>query len=102
MNTLFAFHCNITLLKIWKPPTLNQIWKSLYMFVFIQKQYRENFTFLILRNLELFAREVCKFFKSRLILNIFCFWMFVNKLSHIARVYISERKRCFNVKSSTY
>ena len=34
------------------------------MFVFIQKQYPENFTFLILRILELFAREFCKFYKK--------------------------------------
>ena len=34
------------------------------MFVFIKKQYPENFTFLILRILELFAREVCKFLKK--------------------------------------
>ena len=34
-----------------------QIWKSPYMFVFIQKQYPENFAFLILRILKLFARE---------------------------------------------
>ena len=34
------------------------------MFMFIQKQYPENFAFLILRILELFAREVCKFFKK--------------------------------------
>ena len=33
------------------------------MFVFI-KQYPENFTFLILRILELFAREICKFLKK--------------------------------------
>ena len=26
--------------------TLMRMWKSLYMFVFIQKQYPENFTFL--------------------------------------------------------
>ena len=30
------------------------------MFAFIQKQCPENFTFLILRILELFTREVCK------------------------------------------
>ena len=41
--------------------TLTQIWKSPYMFVLISKQYPENFAFLILRILELFAREVCKF-----------------------------------------
>ena len=34
------------------------------MFVFILKQYPENFAFLILRILELFAREVCKFIKK--------------------------------------
>ena len=44
--------------------TLMQIWKSPYMFVLIQKRYSENFTFLILRILELFAREVCKFLKK--------------------------------------
>ena len=34
------------------------------MFEFIQKQYPENFAFLILRILELFIREVFKFFKK--------------------------------------
>ena len=34
------------------------------MFVFILKQYPENFAFLILRFLELFTREVCKFIKK--------------------------------------
>ena len=41
-----------------------QIWKSSYMFVFIEKQYPENFAFLILRILELFAGEVRKFLKK--------------------------------------
>ena len=41
-----------------------QIWKSLYMFVFILKQELENFAFLILIILELFAREVRKFLKK--------------------------------------
>ena len=35
------------------------------MFVFIQKQHHENFAFLILGILELFAREVCKFLKKQ-------------------------------------
>ena len=35
-----------------------QIWKSPDMFVFIWKQYPENFACLILKILELFAREV--------------------------------------------
>ena len=34
------------------------------MFVFILKQYPDNFVFLILGILELFVREVCKFFKK--------------------------------------
>ena len=34
------------------------------MFVFIQKQYPENFAFLILRILEVFAREVGKLIKK--------------------------------------
>ena len=41
-----------------------QIWKSPYMFVFISKQYPKNFAFLILRILELFAYEICKFLKK--------------------------------------
>ena len=41
-----------------------QIWKSTYMFVFIQKQYTEKFSFLIQRILKLFAREVCEFYKK--------------------------------------
>ena len=44
------------------------------MFVLMQKQYPENFTFLILGVLELSAREVCKCFKKQVIFNIFyCF-----------------------------
>ena len=38
-----------------------QIWKFHYMFGFIQKQYPENFAFLILRIAELFTREACIF-----------------------------------------
>ena len=34
------------------------------MFAFIQKQYPENFAFLVLRILELFYREVYKFVKK--------------------------------------
>ena len=43
---------------------LMKIWKSHYMFVFIKKQYPENFALLILRIFEFFAREVCKFLKK--------------------------------------
>ena len=41
-----------------------QIWKFPYKFVFIQKEYPENFTFLILRIINLFAREVYKSVKK--------------------------------------
>ena len=34
------------------------------MFVFRQKQYPENVAFLILKILELFALEICKFMKK--------------------------------------
>ena len=34
------------------------------MFVFMSKQYPESFAFLIVRILELFDREVCKFPKK--------------------------------------
>ena len=40
---------------------LMQSRKSPYIFVLTQKQYPENVAFLILRILELFAREACKF-----------------------------------------
>ena len=43
---------------------LMQIWKSPYVFLFIQNQYLENLSFLILRILELFARDVCKLLKK--------------------------------------
>ena len=39
-----------------------QIWKSTYMFVFIEKYSPENFTFLILGILELYKRKVCEKF----------------------------------------
>ena len=44
--------------------TLMQISKSQYMFVFIKKQYPENFAILVLRIVELFAREACEFLKN--------------------------------------
>ena len=75
---------------------------SLYVCI-LSKQYPENFTFLILRILELFAVNFVNFLKSRLIFNIFyifeCLW---TNFSHDSSALISESKRCFNVKSSTY
>ena len=44
--------------------TLMQIWKSANMYLFIQNQCPESFAFLILRILELFTREICKFLKK--------------------------------------
>ena len=44
--------------------TLMQIWKSPYMLVLIQKQYPENFAFLIFRSLDLFTCEVGNFLKK--------------------------------------
>ena len=41
-----------------------QIWKSRHMFMLYEKQYPKNFTFLILRILEIFAHDVCKFLKK--------------------------------------
>ena len=52
---------SILMERIFIKATLMQIWKSLYMFVLIKKQYPENFAFLILWILELFTREVCTF-----------------------------------------
>ena len=64
------------------------------MFVFISKQYPENFVFLILRILKLLAHEVCNFLKSTLIFK---------KNFHISQVAISQKvKGVFNVKSTTY
>ena len=48
-----------------------QMWKPPYVVVFIYKQYPENFAFLILRIIELFAVKFANFLKSRLIFNIF-------------------------------
>ena len=42
--------------------TLMQTWKYPNMFLFLQKYYPENFSFLILRILKLFTRKVCEMF----------------------------------------
>ena len=59
------------------------------MFVFIQKQYP--FAFLILRILELFAREVCKFLKNYA--NFYLIRLFLNvckQTFHISHVLKSQ------------
>ena len=76
------------------------------MFVFILKQYPENFGFLILRNFELFAREVYTFLKKANFQHILLFLNGCKQTFHIYHIYhfahISKSKRCFNVKSPTY
>ena len=60
--------------------TLIQIWKSLYVFVFIWKQNPKNFVLLILRTLKFIPMKFVNF-KIRLIFILFySFWMSVNKL----------------------
>ena len=66
------------------------------MFVLIQKLYPENFAFVILRILELSAREVCKFLKKwanfeqiLLLLNV-CKQTFL-----ISHVHISKKVKGF-------
>ena len=64
------------------------------MFVFILKEYPENFAFVILRILELFTCKFVNFLKSGLIFNIsYSFWM----CTHLKKI-----KGCFNGKSPTY
>ena len=41
-----------------------QIWKFYYIAGFIQKQYPENFAFLVLQILKLFSRKVCIFLRK--------------------------------------
>ena len=74
------------------------------MFGFLEKQCPENFTFLVLKIIELFEREVFIFFvKSRLLFNIsYCFFMFVNKRFYISDAYMSKSQRCYNAKRSPY
>ena len=68
-----------------------EIWKSLYMFAFIEKKYSENPTFLILRILELFTLEVCKILKTYA--NLWHILLFLNiwkQIFHISQVRTSE------------
>ena len=77
------------------------------MFVFLKKQYPENFAFLILRIFELLAREVYKYLKKQAnFQHIPLFRNACKQTFHIYHIYyfahISKSKRCFNVKSPTY
>ena len=75
---------------------------SLYVCFYI-KTIPENFAFLILRILELFAREVCKFLKKQV--NFYHILLFLNvckQTFHISDVRKSQKVEHFNVKLSTY
>ena len=66
------------------------------MFVLIEKQYPENSAFLILRILELYAREVCKFLKNWA--NFYLNLLFLNvckQTFHIPHVLISQNLKGF-------
>ena len=63
------------------------------MFVFILKRYPQSFAFLILKIIELFTREVCKFFKSRLIL-IHYSMVYGKQKFHVSHVRISQKLKC--------
>ena len=105
-NLMFEFYKTIVLrlkLLFYIKGTLKQIWKSPIVFVLIWKQYPENLAFLILRILELFAFEVCKFLKKFANFYLILFFVhFFRNSSHISRAPISRCERCFKAKSLTY
>ena len=73
------------------------------MFVLIQKQYPENFAFLLLRIVELFTCKVCKSLKKQAnFQHILLFLNAYKQVFYISRAYTSKSKSCFNMKSSTY
>ena len=65
--------------------------KSPYMFVFIQKQYRKSFAFLILTILALFARDICNFLKRQAIFYFVLLFLNVcNENFHVSHMCISQ------------
>ena len=59
--------------------------------VFIKKEYPEDFAFFVLRDLDLFASEACKFLKKKA--NFYLILLFVNvckQTFHISHVRISQ------------
>ena len=96
-NLMFEFYKTIVLrlkLLFYIKGTLKHIWKSPTVFVFIWKQYPENFAFLILRILKLFAREVCKSLKKYA--NFYLILFFVHFF--FATLHISHLRLSQNVK----
>ena len=72
--------------------TLMQIWKSLYISVFIWKQDPDIFAFLILRILEISAREVCKILKKWANFEHVLLFLYVCKQSfHISHMRLSQK-----------
>ena len=93
----------ISLQCSWLKDTLMQIWKFHYMLEFIEKEYPENFTLLILGILEFLPVKFVFFLKSWLIFKTFyCFCMFVNKHFINTGAYISKCEQYYNVKPSAY
>ena len=77
------------------------IWRFSYVCVHI-KTIPWRFRILNLKNFWIICPwSFANFLKSRLIFNIYYFWMLTFHISHV-RAHVSQSKRCFNVKSSTY
>ena len=98
-NLIFEFYKTIVLrlkLLFYIKGTLKQIWKSPTVFVLIWKQNPENFTFLILRILKLFASEVFVNFSESLLTFIlfyilcifFFFFFFLQLFTYLTCVYL--------------
>ena len=69
-----------------------QVWESTYMFVFMEKQYTENFAFFFLRFIELFTGEVCKSLRKQA--NFYHILLYLNvckQTFHIPHVGISQK-----------
>ena len=67
-KTIYCYHCHNTYIKKSNSCYIkhhNNVDLKIYLYACVhKKQYLEKFVFLILKILELFAREVCKFFKK--------------------------------------
>ena len=95
-NLMFKFYKTIVLrlkLLFYIKGILKQIWKSPTVFVFIWKQYPENFAFLILKILKLFAREVCKLLKKYANLYLILFFVHFFATFHISHVRVSQNMK---------
>ena len=92
-HLMFEFYKTIVLrlkLLFYIKVTLKQIWKSPTVFVLIWKQYPENFAFLFLIILKLFALEVCKFLKKFANFYLILFFVHFSATLHISHVRLSQ------------